>query len=73
MLGDLGGAFSVPDGARWATCPASTRPSKSKGPMTPEELAGRTKVTERYARKWLSHQASSGYLDYRTPTTGKFA
>ncbi len=40
--------------------------------MTPAELAAKTKVAERYAREWLSHQAASGYLDY-DPASGKFA
>ena len=34
-------------------------------------MAAKTNVAERYAREWLSHQATSGYLDY-DPATGKF-
>ena len=40
------------------------------GAMTSAELAVKTKVDERYAREWLSHQASSGYVDY-DPASGK--
>ena len=39
--------------------------------MTWGELAAKTKVAERCAREWLSHQAASGYLDYNA-VSGKF-
>ena len=39
-----------------------------QGPVTPEELAAKTKVAERYAREWLSHQAASSYLEYDPAT-----
>jgi SAM-dependent methyltransferase len=39
--------------------------------LTPAELAEKTKIAERYAREWLSHQAASGYLTYE-PASGKF-
>ena len=71
MLGDLGGAFSVPM-VRMGDKLGLYKALKEQGPMTPEELAAKTKVAERYAREWLSHQASSGYLEFDS-ATGKFA
>ncbi len=41
------------------------------GPLTPEELAGKTGTTERYVREWLSCQAAGGYVTY-DPETKKF-
>jgi SAM-dependent methyltransferase len=70
MLGDLGGAFSVPMvriGDRLGLYGAL----KEHGPMTPSELSEKAGIAERYAREWLSHQASSGYLEY-DPETRKF-
>ena len=71
MLGDLGGAFSVPM-VRMGDKLGLYKALKEQGSMRPEELAAKTKVAERYAREWLSHQASSGYLEYDS-ATGKFA
>jgi hypothetical protein len=71
ILGDLGGAFSVPMvgiGDKLGLYKALNE----HGPMTPAELAAKTHVAERYAREWLSHQAASGYLEYDS-ATGKFA
>ena len=34
------------------------------GAMTPEELAKRTSVSERYVREWLNAQAAGGYVEY---------
>src|SRR5580698_10642479 len=34
------------------------------GPMTPAELAAKTKTDERYVREWLSSQAAGGYITY---------
>jgi SAM-dependent methyltransferase len=34
------------------------------GPLTSEEIAERSGVTERYVREWCSAQAASGYLEY---------
>ena len=34
------------------------------GPVSPEDLAERTGVAERYVREWLSAQAASGYVAY---------
>ena len=62
ILGDLGGAFSVPM-VRMGDKLGLYKALKEQGPMTPTELAAKTNVAERYAREWLSHQATSGYLD----------
>src|SRR6478736_6832216 len=41
------------------------------GPMTPAQLAARTKTDERYLREWLASQAAGGYVTY-DDKTGKF-
>ena len=33
-------------------------------PTSPEELAERCHVSERYVREWLNAQAAGGYLEY---------
>src|SRR6266852_765281 len=38
------------------------------GPLTPAELAAKTKTTERYIREWLNANAASGYVTYDTAT-----
>jgi 2-polyprenyl-3-methyl-5-hydroxy-6-metoxy-1,4-benzoquinol methylase len=61
MLGDLGGAMSVPTvriGIRLGLFDALTQ-----GPATSIELAQRTGLAERYVREWAMAQACSGYLD----------
>ena len=70
ILGDLGGAFSVPM-VRMGDKLGLYKALNEQGPMTPGELGAKTNVAERYAREWLSHQAASGYLEYE-PATGKF-
>jgi SAM-dependent methyltransferase len=40
-------------------------------PMTPAQLAARTKTDERYLREWLASQAAGGYVTY-DDKTGKF-
>ena len=70
MLGDLGGALSVPM-VRLGDRLGLYKALHAHGPMTPLELAHRADIAERYAREWLSHQAASGYLTY-DPTTGRF-
>jgi len=40
-------------------------------PMTPAQLAARTKTDERYLREWLASQAAGGYVTY-DDQTGKF-
>jgi len=70
MLGDLGGAFSVPL-VRIGDRLGLYKALQSAGSMTPGELAAKTDIAERYAREWLSHQAASGYLDFDA-FSGKF-
>ena len=70
ILGDLGGAFSVPL-VRIGDRLGLYKALNEDGPMTPGELAEKTNIAERYAREWLSHQAASGYLEYDA-ATGKF-
>src|ERR1700683_4377801 len=38
------------------------------GPLTPAELAAKTKTTERYVREWLSAQAAGGFVTYDAAT-----
>ena len=70
ILGDLGGALSVPM-VRMGDRLGLYKALNEDGPMTAGELAAKTKIAERYAREWLSHQAASGYLTYDA-ATGKF-
>ena len=70
ILGDLGGAFSVPL-VRIGDRLGLYKALKESGPLTSNELAAKASVAERYAREWLSHQAASGYLEYAAET-GKF-
>jgi 2-polyprenyl-3-methyl-5-hydroxy-6-metoxy-1,4-benzoquinol methylase len=66
MLGDLGGAMSVPTvriGIRLGLFDAL-----AKGPATSSELAQRTGLAERYVREWAMAQACSGYLDLDAQT-----
>jgi len=64
MLGDLGGAFSVPTvrlGLRLGLFDAL----HDGGPATAGELAKRAGgLTERYVREWALAQAANGYLAY---------
>jgi SAM-dependent methyltransferase len=71
ILGDLGGALSVPL-VRIGDRLGLYKALHAGGPMTPAELAKKTNIAERYAREWLSHQAASEYLAYDA-TTGKFS
>jgi 2-polyprenyl-3-methyl-5-hydroxy-6-metoxy-1,4-benzoquinol methylase len=41
------------------------------GPLSPAEIASRTKVPERYIREWLCNQAAGGYVSY-DPSTDRF-
>jgi SAM-dependent methyltransferase len=40
----------------------------ASGPMTPGELAAKTKTDERYVREWLASQAAGGYISYDEKT-----
>ncbi|WP_336967343.1 class I SAM-dependent methyltransferase [Sphingobium aromaticiconvertens] len=71
MLGDLGGAMSVPTvrlGVRLGLFDAL-----SKGPATAAELAQRADgLHERYVREWALAQAANGYVDF-DPGTDRFS
>src|SRR5258708_473774 len=63
MLGDLGGAFSVPTvriGFRLGLFDALHR----HGAACSAELAARTGLAERYVREWALAQASNGYIAF---------
>ncbi|MEP6885433.1 MAG: class I SAM-dependent methyltransferase [Gammaproteobacteria bacterium] len=67
MLGDLGGAFSVPTtriGLRLGLFNAL-----SAGPATAADLAVRAGgLTPRYVREWALAQAANGYIDFDSVT-----
>jgi 2-polyprenyl-3-methyl-5-hydroxy-6-metoxy-1,4-benzoquinol methylase len=44
----------------------------AKGPLTPAELAKKTRTTERYVREWAAAQAASGYAEY-DPKSGRYS
>ena len=71
MLGDLGGANSVPT-VRIGLKLGLFKALHEGGPATSTELAERTGLAERYVREWAYAQASSGYVDY-DPATGSFS
>lgn len=71
MLGDLGGALSVPM-VRIGDHLGLYKALHAHGAMTSGQLAEKTGIDERYAREWLSHQAASQYLAY-DPTSATFA
>src|SRR5438045_3879290 len=41
------------------------------GPLTPTDLAARTRTSERYVREWLSAQAAGGFVEYDS-ASGRF-
>jgi 2-polyprenyl-3-methyl-5-hydroxy-6-metoxy-1,4-benzoquinol methylase len=66
MLGDLGGAMSVPTvriGIRLGLFDALVA-----GAATSSELAQKTGLAERYVREWAMAQACNGYLDLDAQT-----
>lgn len=63
MLGDLGGAFSVPTvriGLRLGLFDSL----HSSGPATAADLAARLGLAERYVREWALAQAANGYVTF---------
>ena len=40
----------------------------AKQPLSPQELADRTRTNERYIREWLGNQAAGGYVEYDAGT-----
>lgn len=64
MLGDLGGAFSVPT-VRLGLRLGLFRALHENGPMTAAELASAAgALAERYVREWALAQAANGYIDF---------
>jgi ubiquinone/menaquinone biosynthesis C-methylase UbiE len=53
VVGDKLGLYKAMAGAGW---------------MTPDELATKTRTTERYVREWLNANAASGYVNYDAAT-----
>jgi ubiquinone/menaquinone biosynthesis C-methylase UbiE len=71
MLGDIGGALSVPTvrlGFRLGLFAAL----HGQGTLTAAELAGRTGLAERYVREWSLAQAANGYIAYDAARDGFF-
>jgi hypothetical protein len=65
MIGDLGATFSaglVVIGDRLGLYEAMA----DGEPVTPGQLASRTRTTIAYVRPWLANQAAGGYLSYQT-------
>ena len=72
MLGDLGGAFSVPT-VRIGLRLGLFKALHEGGPATSDELAKRAGgLTERYVREWALAQAANGFVDYNA-TSRKFS
>jgi SAM-dependent methyltransferase len=72
MLGDLGGAFSVPT-ARLGFRLGLFDALQDGGAATAGQLAERAGgLTERYVREWALAQAANGYVDY-DPATEAFS
>ena len=69
VLGDLGGAFSVPL-VRIGDELGLYRALRDTGPVAVEDLAAATGCAPRYLREWLSAQAASGYV---THDKGRFS
>jgi SAM-dependent methyltransferase len=70
IVGEIGAAVNVPltvIGARLGLYAAMA----DAQPVTPVELAARTRTHERYVREWLAAQAAGGYVVY-DPETGTY-
>src|SRR5258707_7508843 len=63
MLGDLGGAFSVPT-ARIGFRLGLFEALHSQGAARVSELAARAGLAERYVREWAFAQAANGYINF---------
>tara|TARA_R110002020_G_scaffold161853_4_gene347239 strand:- start:1615 stop:2664 length:1050 start_codon:yes stop_codon:yes gene_type:complete len=63
VLGDLGGAVSVPL-VRIGDALGLYRTLKQIGPATADELAQAAGCAPRYVREWLAAQAASGYVQH---------
>jgi SAM-dependent methyltransferase len=72
MLGDLGGALSVPTAQIGFRLGLFTALNEG-GPATSAELAERAGgLAERYVREWAMAQAANGYINF-DPATGRFS
>lgn len=71
MLGDLGGAFSVPT-VRIGFRLGLFRSLHVDGPATSSQLADRVGLAERYVREWALAQAANGYLKFQ-PSGRRFS
>lgn len=71
MLGDLGGAFSVPT-VRIGFRLGLFESLHSEGSATAGELASRLGLAERYVREWALAQAANGYVMF-DPDTERFS
>jgi len=68
MLGDLGGAFSVPT-TRIGLRLGLFETLHAQGPATSAQLAQRAGgLAERYVREWALAQAANGYIDFDAST-----
>lgn len=71
VLGDLGGAYSVPL-VRIGDALGFFQSLHKDGPATSDDLARRSGCSERYVREWCAAMAASEYLDYDA-AAGKFS
>lgn len=71
MLGDLGGAFSVPT-VRIGLRLGLFNSLHADGPATAVDLAERLGLAERYVREWAMAQAANGYLTFDA-ASGQFS
>jgi ubiquinone/menaquinone biosynthesis C-methylase UbiE len=62
FVGDLGAAFHA--GMVVIGEELGLYKALAAGPLTSQQLAGKTKTDERYVREWLSSQAAGGYVEY---------
>lgn len=70
MLGDLGAGSSIPL-VRIGSTFGLYKKLHADGPMTSQEFADATGLSERYLREWLAAQAAAGFLTY-DPSGRKF-
>jgi 2-polyprenyl-3-methyl-5-hydroxy-6-metoxy-1,4-benzoquinol methylase len=71
MLGDLGGAFSVPT-VRIGYRLGLFRSLQADGAATAAQLATRLGLAERYVREWAFAQAANGYIQF-DKASGRFS
>lgn len=71
MLGNLGGAFSVPT-VRIGIRLGLFTSLHEDGAATAAELSTRLQLAERYVTEWAMAQAANGYVDF-DPHTNKFS